>query len=620
MIYTDKTSWKPNLKQEKVLAIPDSVLEKFFGGSAGPGKTELGIVFPVVKQCKFSWYCLNCKKLNYKSDFCVKCEASDFKYKRPRMWYEHPQFKGLIIRRTIPELKKELTKRTYQYYPQTGAEFNKSDRVWTWPEFGSQLFLSAAEHEEDVRKYDTEQFTYEFFEELTSFLEFQYMFMLSRCRPADEDLPGCVYSASNPGNIGHGWVRKRFVEPFKDGGKIIRQFFLDKQGNPILEDNPQHFNFGQPRYIQRIFVKALPTDNPHLLKNDPDYINKLHLLPEAEKAAKLYGDWWTFSGQVFDSFRTKRYPDEPENALHVIPSFTIPSWWPRILAIDWGYKAATVGYWAAISPSGRVYIYREYYVTQTDVAIWGTEIGQLSIGENIRAIVLDTNAWDSRGEEKTIAQQFVEHFNATLVSDKVWNYNPESLKGDYLLERASKARVSGKILVQEYLRWHQKPTAKSEDEIVFDSEQADRLRRLSESAYNRYVELFTPPKLEENIPKLQIIENACPRLVECIPLCVYDENNVEDVKEWQLSDDLVGDDPYDCLRYLLKRCHRYFEESKNEFEKRDREQQVVEHLAVSGDMTAYYRRMEKLELSPSNQKGPVKNVARIRKRFKRLVH
>src|SRR4051812_27114011 len=114
MFVTDKREWKPNLKQEKVLSIPDSVLEKFFGGSAGPGKTELGIVFPIVKPCKYSWYCLNCKTLNYKTNVCIECEGNTG---RPRMWYEHPMFKGLIIRRTIPELKKELVKRCYQYLP-----------------------------------------------------------------------------------------------------------------------------------------------------------------------------------------------------------------------------------------------------------------------------------------------------------------------------------------------------------------------------------------------------------------------------------------------------------------------------------------------------------------------
>ncbi len=93
-----------------------------------------------------------------------------------------------------------------------------------------------------------------------------------------------------------------------------------------------------------------------------------------------------------------------------------------------------------------------------------------------------------------------------------------------------------------------------------DAEEAARLRRLSESAWTKYVELFAPPQIEDNLPRLQIV-NTCKWLMECIPLCIYDDKNVEDVKEWQVTDSQVGDDPYDCLRYLLKRVDRYIKES-----------------------------------------------------------
>jgi hypothetical protein len=563
---TTKKEWKPFTRQEMAISVPNTVLELFYGGAAGGGKTDTGICIPLVKRCKFT----------------------------DRLWYQHPLFKGLIIRRTIPELKKEMIKRCHEYIPQTGANYNATDRVWTWP-WGAQLFLNAAEHEDDVRRYDTEQFSYIFFEELTSFTDFMYLYMMSRCRPADEDLPSLMFSASNPGNIGHGWVRKRFVEPCKEGGKIIRQFFFDKQGNYILEENPNHINFGKPKYIQRIFIKALGSDNPHLLKNDPDYLIKLEALPEAEKAAKLYGDWWTFSGQVFDSFRSKKYPDEPENAIHVISPFEIPHWWPRISAIDWGYKAATVCYWGAISPTGRCYIYREYYVRETEVAIWASEIGEQSRNENIRCLVLDTNAWENKGEEKTIAQQFQDAFTAA--------YGQRTL----LAEPASKGRISGKTLIQEFLRWKPKHQLVNYNEQHFDPEEAARLKRLSESAWLKYIELFAPPAMEDNIPRIQIFDN-CDKLIECIPLCVYDDKNVEDVKEWQVSDSQVGDDPYDAFRYLIKRVDRYIKESHAEFQRREKEDRIVNEFQTTGNQTTYYRKMENLEKKGNNKRVSVRRA------------
>lgn len=568
-IFTEKREWRPHPRQEEAIRVPNSVLEVFYGGAAGGGKTDCGICIPLVK----------------------KCVSTN------RLWYQHPAFKGLILRRTIPELKKELVKRCYQYLPQTGAEYNKTDRVWTWP-WGAQLFLSAAEHEDDIRKYDTEQFNYMFFEELTSFIEFQYLFMFSRCRSADADLPTLIFSASNPGNIGHGWVRKRFVEPCKDGGKIIRQYFFDKQGNYILNED------GTKKMTKRIFIRAFGSDNPHLIKNDPNYLTNLLMLPEAEKAAKLYGDWWTFSGQVFDTFRARHYETEPENALHVIEPFEVPKWWPRIMAIDWGYKAATVCYWGAISPEGRCYIYREYYQRETDVAVWATEIGELSRGENIRCLVLDVNAWENRGEEKTVAQQFQEKFTEAF--------------GDKTLqaEQASKGRISGKILLQEYLRWKPKPTFVHDPGKHFDPEEALRLKRISEDAWAKYVELFDPPAIEKHLPKLQIF-NTAKQLIECIPLCVYDDKNVEDVKEWQVTDSQVGDDPYDCIRYLLKRVDRYIKESHSEFQRVEAEQKVVQYLATTQDQTGYYRKMEHLEKKGNVKKISVKRIGGIQKLIRR---
>jgi hypothetical protein len=550
---TTKKEWIPNVRQTLAASVPFSVLELFYGGAAGGGKTDLGVVMPVIRPCR----------------------------SRQLLWYQHPMFKGLIIRRTIPELKKELVKRCMEYLPQTGGKYNHTDRVWSWP-WGAQLFLNAAEHEEDIRRYDTEQFSYIFFEELTSFTEFQYLYMLSRCRSADADLPALMFSASNPGNIGHGWVRKRFVEPCKEGGKILRQYFFDKHGQYILEENPDHANFGKPKFIQRIFIRAFGSDNPQLLKNDPDYLVRLEALPEAEKAAKLYGDWWTFSGQVFDTFRAHHYPDEPENALHVIPDSHIPDWWPKILAIDWGYKAATVGLWGAISPQGRCFVYREYYVRNTEVAVWATEMGEASRGEALRAVVLDTNAWDQRGEEKTIAAQFTEKFTEA--------YGERAIP----LEQASKGRVSGKTLVQEYLRWRPKPVFVHQDGKVFDEEEAARLKRLSQAAWQRYIELFAPPQIEDHLPRLQILD-VCRHLIECIPLCVYDAKDVEDVAEWDASDSGVGDDPYDCLRYLLKRADRYVREARHEFDRRAKEDVIVKEFHETSNVTGFYRKMEKLE-------------------------
>jgi hypothetical protein len=46
------------------------------------------------------------------------------------------------------------------------------------------------------------------------------------------------------------------------------------------------------------------------MEYDPQYLQKLEILPEAEKKAKKYGDWHAFEGSVFPEFRPIRYPGE----------------------------------------------------------------------------------------------------------------------------------------------------------------------------------------------------------------------------------------------------------------------------------------------------------------------
>lgn len=72
-------------------------------------------------------------------------------------------------------------------------------------------------------------------------------------------------AACNP--LGEAWVKNFWVKRlFPDNEKEDQEFF---------------------------FVKALPTDNPHL---DPSYFKSLESLPEAERRAYLEGDWDAFEG------------------------------------------------------------------------------------------------------------------------------------------------------------------------------------------------------------------------------------------------------------------------------------------------------------------------------------
>ncbi len=482
--------WRPHKRQADFLSIPFSIFEALFGGAAGPGKSEVLIMLPIVSGL-----------------------------------FQLRKFKGLLLRRTFPELEKSLILRTQEVYPSTGGIYNKQLRRWHWPAYGSILDFGYAEHEQDVRKYDTTEYTYIGFDELTSFTEFQYRYLsFTRCRTSDPSVPAFVRGATNPGNIGHGWVRERFVAPAREGYKRI----VDSLGN------------------SRIFIPALPTDNPYLIKADPQYIKRLEALPEAEKRAKLYGDWWTFEGQAFE-FRTERFPGEPENALHVIDPFPIPHYWPKILSIDWGWSAMTYALWAAISPDKRLYCYKEYACNgqisdklnqpKKKLSEWAEDIVNLSVGENIISINVDPSARQNRGEPLTIFEQLYKKISGRVGINRV------------RLELADNDRRGGKLLIQELLRWKEKPASIPQGQ--FDQAYANwLLANRSKEVYDSYVSAFVPKPLELNLPQVQIFK-TCPILINTIPLCVLDEDDPEDVAEFD------GDDPYDVFRYMCKQFEKH---------------------------------------------------------------
>ena len=78
-----------------------------------------------------------------------------------------------------------------------------------------------------------------------------------------------------------------------------------------------------------MFIAAKVTDNPALLKNDPNYVNRLRASGSPELVrAWLEGDWDVIEGAFFPEFDRKR---------HVIsPRLKIPSDWIRFRSMDWG--------------------------------------------------------------------------------------------------------------------------------------------------------------------------------------------------------------------------------------------------------------------------------------------
>ena len=537
MPFDELGQWKPNKKQEIFLSVPNSIKEAFYGGGAGSGKSEILLVYPLV-----------------------------------RGWHQNPRFKQVFMRRTYVELRNEIVPRSREFYLKFGAHFNKSEMSWCFPRedqygsgmtpAGAMIYLAHCENESDVHNYDSMEINLYTPDELTSFVEFIYLYIgFTRVRTSDPTLPAIIRAAGMPGGIGHSFVKKRFVDPFPEGGKVI----VGRGGN------------------KRIYIHSTLADNS---KIDPAYSQSLEALPEAEKRAKKFGDWSAYLGQVFDEFRSIKYPDEPENALHVIEPFEIPAWWPRFVTIDWGFSALTYVTYTAVAPNKRAYVYREQSWRRVKIEEWAPFVREFIDSEHPRTVKVCKSAGQDRGQTHTIQEQIELALGKTV---ELSNNSPGS-------------RVAGKMLLHEYLRWkpkHQPP----KDSLVYREEYAQWVfRNQGIEKYKSYLATFNPAKTEDNLPKLQIFD-TCPLLINAIKSCVYDKTRIEDVAEFD------GDDPYDNIRYVVDTIDRYFIDAESEFKKVQTQDELSNQLAQTQDWTSYYRNARRLEAQ-----GQVTQLRRYRHR------
>jgi hypothetical protein len=553
----DRVEWKPNPKQALFLSIPWSIKEALYGGGAGSGKSDLLLMYGIVHRL-----------------------------------YLNPRYKQVLMRRTHADLKKEIVPRSRDIYPKFGATFNGTDMIWTFPRpdqygsgmrnAGATIHLGHCENEKDVHNYDSMEISVFSPDEVTLLTEYIYLYVgFERTRaPKGSGLPSVIRGAGMPGGIGHSFIKRRLIDPYKPGGKII----VGKGGN------------------KRIYIHSTQKDNKDHI--DPTYEQSLQGRPEAERKAKLEGDWDAYLGLVFEEFRDKRYHDEPENALHVIEPFDIPSWWPRIVVGDWGYAAMCWIGFAAISPTKRVYVYRELYWFKTDIEIWAPIVKDFIDKEHPRMVQFCQSAGQHKGDH-TIQEQIETALGRPID----------------LTTNSAGSRVSGKMLLHEYLRWKPRPIIPPDEMPVYDEARASwLLRNKGLEEYKAYLSIFDPVEPETNIPKLQIFRcaedqhdghpNCCPMLIEAIKAANYDDKKedkaAEDVKEFN------GDDPYDGIRYICKAADQYFETAADEFKMIQQQAAIIAKLENDKDFTAFYRNQRTLE--SSNQSMMVRRFHKGKRR------
>jgi len=174
-----------------------------------------------------------------------------------------PGYAALLLRKTFADLNQPgaLIPRAFSWLGGTAARSYDGGKAWEFPCAGggtSVLKFGYLDNANDIYQYQSSEFQFIGFDELTHFREQDYRYLFSRLRKLKGvEIPLRMRSGSNPGGRGHEWVKRRFIqEGTKEG---------------------------------RVFVPARLTDNPYL--DQAGYIDSLSNLAPVVRKQLMDGNW-----------------------------------------------------------------------------------------------------------------------------------------------------------------------------------------------------------------------------------------------------------------------------------------------------------------------------------------
>jgi len=398
---------------------------------------------------------------------------------------DKPTYHALIIRRTFPQLQ-EIIDRCFRLYPLIGGSFRATDKRWSFPS-GAVIDLGHMQHENDKYNYQGKEFHFIGFDELTQFTLTQYTYLFSRLRTTDPLIPPQVLSTTNPGGIGHIWVKERFQPERRE----FETYNDPKTG------------------LSRVFIPGKIEDNPTLFENDPLYMARLEALPEIEMKRLRHGIWDAFEGQVFT---------ELSQLLHGCEPFDIPPEWQRYCVFDWGYASPFSVGWYAVDYDGVVYRYREWYGCKYEVQ-----------GNNEGADQgLRMQAWEVAEGIKKIEREAGETIKRRIADPSIWHPRPETRRKE----------AQGLTIEEDFSR----------NGIYFTKADNDRLH--GKLQVHRRLQMTTvvdheTGEITGEEPQLQVF-NTCKGFWRTMPQLVESEKNHDDVDTTQ-EDHIYDELRYLCM-------------------------------------------------------------------------
>ena len=283
----------------------------------------------------------------------------------------YPGIRILLLRRTFPELRENHILPLRSELDRV-ARYKENDKAFTFYN-SSRLIFGYCANEGDVTQYQGQEYDIIFLDEATQFTEYQFS-ALTACLRGANRFPKRMYLTCNPGGVGHGWVKRLFVDrAFKPG------------------EDPEDY----------LFIRARAADNPALTEADPGYLKMLDNLPDGLRQAWRDGSWEVFAGRYFPEFSRET---------HVVQPRVLPPHWRRYRVFDYGLDMLAC-YWAAIDPEGRIWVYRELCQSGMIVSEAAKAIREMTpAGERIRCTIAPPDLWSTQKDSgRTMAELFAAH-------------------------------------------------------------------------------------------------------------------------------------------------------------------------------------------------------------------
>ena len=339
---------------------------------------------------------------NGKSD----CLIVDYLQDVGKGWGDY--WAGVIFRENLKNIK-DLVAKSKRIIPNVWpeAKYNEVKASWKWPT-GEELVFAHVRRLADYDNWHGHERPFCGFDELTNWATPDlYLKLHSICRSSGpKEMPRKIRGTTNSSGRGHGWVKKRFIEPGPFGTVITDSV----SGN------------------KRVAIFGHWSENRFLLDNDPDYIKNLLDNPEHLVKSWVHGSWDIVAGGMFYDVWKSEY--------NIVPPFTIPSSWRIDRGFDWGSGHPFSVLWYAESDGcdiewnngdemstrkGDVFVIAEWYgadpkdeskglrMTSEDIAKGIVEREQAMGLTNVQPGPADSEIWNVKGRTTTLADDMEKH-------------------------------------------------------------------------------------------------------------------------------------------------------------------------------------------------------------------